>query len=84
MEGLALSGQDIRAAFRSLLRGDASPSFLKRVREAAFVRVTTDNYNIVSRLPHYIKALNGLGHKEKVVTKRLQEMLDITMHIARE
>ena len=84
LEGLSLSAQDIRTALRPFLRRDASSSFLKRAREAAFARVTRGNDNVVSRLPHYIEALNSLGHKAKLVTKGRQEMLHITVRMAQE
>lgn len=84
LEGLSLSAQDIRATLRPFLRRDACPSFLKRVREAASARVTDENHNVVSRLPDYIEALNNLGHKAKLLTKKKQEMLDTTVGIARE
>lgn len=48
LEGLALSAQDMRPALRPFLRRDDSPSFLKRVREAAFADVTQENRNVVS------------------------------------
>ena len=79
-----MSAQYIRAALHPFLRRDASPSFHKRAREAAFARVTKDNYNIVTRLPQYIGAPRCLGHKAKLVTKGRQEMLGITLRIAPE
>lgn len=82
ISGLSLKRIKIRQELSPYLQKNPSGTFVSRVIESAISRCPGSPTENVARLPAYVRELNNLVHKAKIVTIYADEMVEIGMRVA--